>query len=108
MKREFSEYLLKNWIIYSLILGYGLLLSLNALGVQLWLPGCLITQFTGYECLGCGINRAAIALLSGDIKSALTYNPLIFIYLPIIFGWITYDFYKFYLNSNQTKYEKYR
>ena len=108
MKRVLSEYLLKNWIIYSLILGYGLLLSLNALGVHLWLPGCLITQLTGHDCLGCGINRAAIALLSGDIKSALIYNPLIFIYLPIISGWITYDFYNFYLHSNQTKYEKYR
>ena len=101
-------YLKKNWIIYSLIGGYGLILFLNALGINIWLPNCLVSQFTGHECFSCGINRAAIALISGDIQSAVIYNPLIFIYLPMIIGWIIYDFYKFYLNTNQSSYEEHR
>ena len=108
MRRVLYEYLLKSWVIYSLIIGYGLLLFLNALGLQIWLPGCFVSQFTGYECLGCGLNHAAIAFVSGDFKTAAIYNPLIFIYLPLIIGWITRDFYKFYLYTNQTKYEKHR
>lgn len=101
-------YLKKNWLIYSLLGIYGVVLFLNAIGFHIWLPGCLVTQFTGYECFSCGINRAAIALISGDIQAAAIYNPLIFIYLPIIIGWITHDFYKFYLTTNQSTYEEHR
>ena len=101
-------YLKKNLIVYSLIGSYGLILFLNALGINIWLPNCLVSQFTGHECLGCGINRAAIALISGDIQAAAIYNPLIFIYLPIIIGWITHDFYKFYSITNQSTYEEHR
>ena len=102
------SYFKKNWIIYGLVSGYGLMLILNAMGVHIWLPGCLVTQFTGHECFSCGINRAAIALISGDIQAAAIYNPLIFIYLPAIIGWITHDFYKFYLITNQSTYEEHR
>ena len=108
MIRVLREYLLKNWLIYSLLIGYGLVLFLNALGIHIWLPGCLITQFTGHECFGCGISRAAIAIISGDIQAAAILNPLIFIYLPLMIGWISHDFYKFYLNTNQSNYEKHR
>ena len=101
-------YFRKNWIIYSLIGAYGFALLLNALGFHAWLPACLVTQITGHECLACGLNRAAIALISGDFKQAVIYNPLIFIYLPIILGWITFDIYKFYLNTNHTSNEEHR
>jgi hypothetical protein len=108
MIKVLHEYLLKNWVVYSLLFGYSFLLVLNALGLHIWLPGCLVTELTGYECLGCGINRAAMALISGDIKGAALFNPLIFIYVPMISGWIIYDFYKFYRNNYQAIYEKYR
>jgi len=108
MIKVLYEYLLKNRVVYGLLFGYSFLLVLNALGLHIWLPACLVTEITGYECLGCGINRAAMALISGDIKSALIYNPLIFVYLPVIIGWITYDFYKFYRKTYQATYEKYR
>jgi uncharacterized protein DUF2752 len=94
------RYFTINRVIYGFLLLYGLGIMLNALGIHLWLPGCLITQYTGYECLGCGINRAAIALLSGDVHSAFILNPLIFIYIPIAMAWIANDFYKFYSNNN--------
>jgi len=101
------KYYRRNWIIYSILLVYALDLMLNALGLHLWLPVCPISHLTGYECLGCGLNRAAISLLSGDFETALMYNPLIFIYSPIIIGWVAYDYYKFYLKTKLTNYEKY-
>ncbi|MEN8249294.1 MAG: DUF2752 domain-containing protein [Bacteroidota bacterium] len=100
-----QSYLKKNWILYTLLLVYILSLFGNSLGIHLWLPSCPISAVTGYECFGCGLNRAAIALLSGDFAAALSYNPLIFIYLPLITGWITYDFYKFYLKHKTSNYE---
>ena len=108
MAKLFAAYLKKNWVIYSLLIGYVLALFFNALGLNIRLPDCLVTQFNGYECYSCGINRAAIALISGDIQAAAIYNPLIFIYLPIIIGWITHDFYKFYSITNQSTYEEHR
>ena len=101
------KYLKHNWIIYTLLLVYALNLAFNAMGVHLWLPSCPISHFTGYECFGCGLNRAAISLLSGEFEAAFRYNPLIFIYSPVIIGWILYDYYKFYLKTNLTYYEKY-
>ena len=99
-------YLRLNWLIYCLLFVYVLALTLNAMGLHIWLPACQVTYFTGHECFGCGLNRAAIALLSGDVRAAINYNPLIFIYLPLVCGWIIYDFTNFSLKTNQTSYEK--
>ena len=82
------------------------MLIINSLGFHVWLPGCPISSLTGYDCLGCGLNRAAIALLSGDIEGALSFNPLIFVYVPLIIGWISYDFYKFILKHKSSNYER--
>ena len=81
-------------------------LLLNTIGVHIWLPHCPISEITGYECFGCGLNRAALAMLSGDFIGAFRFNPLIFVYSPIIIGWIAYDYYKFYLTTYLTNYEK--
>jgi len=100
-------YFKHNWFIYSLLFVYGIVLVINAMGWPLWLPSCLITHITGHQCFGCGINRAAIALISGNIKVAAIYNPLIFIYLPLVFGWISHDIYKHTFKPKQNYYEKY-
>ncbi len=99
-------YFRQNYVIYGLAGLYLLALVLNNLGLDSWLPSCLVTHFTGYECLGCGLNRAAMALLSGDVKAALVYNPLIFLYLLPGLAWAGYDFYKFNLNYNLQTNEK--
>ena len=101
-----AKYLRHNWIIYSLLLIYVIDLLLNTIGVHIWLPHCPISEITGYECFGCGLNRAALAMLSGDFIGAFRFNPLIFVYSPIIIGWIAYDYYKFYLTTYLTNYEK--
>ncbi len=45
--------------------------------------GCPIRFFTGISCMGCGMSRAATALLHFDFETALHMHPLIFI-MPIV------------------------
>ena len=44
--------------------------------------GCLIRRATGFSCPGCGMTRAYIALLSGDIRGAFYYHPLFLLPIP--------------------------
>jgi hypothetical protein len=47
---------------------------------------CPIHQFTGYECPGCGMQRAIIELLKGNLwESILAYPALIPLILMFIF-----------------------
>lgn len=57
--------------------------------LALWLvlePGCLFRRFTGLPCPGCGMSRAWLAVLRGDIAVALAYHPL-FWTVPAV-GWL--------------------
>ena len=44
---------------------------------------CLFNKVTGYECPGCGITRASLALLDGNFYQAFRYNMLLFILTPL-------------------------
>ena len=44
---------------------------------------CIFRHFTGVDCPGCGIMRACLSLLHGDIKSAVSYHPMVFS-LPVL------------------------
>lgn len=46
-------------------------------------PGCLLHQFTGLYCPGCGSTRAAYALLHGDLSMALHQNALFVLLVPL-------------------------
>lgn len=45
--------------------------------------GCIFKYITGIPCLACGITRAYMSLLRGDIVQAFRYHPLFFL-APII------------------------
>lgn len=49
-------------------------------------PGCAFHQTTGLLCAGCGATRALYQLLHGHVLTALRYNPLLIVSLPVI-GW---------------------
>lgn len=49
------------------------------------LPQCPIHAITGYLCPGCGTQRAARALLAGDLESAWKLNQLVF-FVPSLAG----------------------
>jgi len=88
-------YLKKNLTLASIGIGYLVLVSLNAIGINCWLPPCLVTMVTGYHCLGCGLNRAAIQLLQGNPEGALYTNSLIFLYIPAGIAIILFDYRNF-------------
>jgi hypothetical protein len=47
----------------------------NAAGSPL--PGCVFYEFTGLYCPGCGMTRAAHALVHGDLAGMVAMNPLL-------------------------------
>lgn len=61
-----------------------------------WLPSCTFHKFTGLNCPGCGMTRAAYATLHGRIGEAFRMNPVGMILLPLacirlgiqLLGWV--------------------
>jgi uncharacterized membrane protein len=47
-------------------------------------PPCLISHVAEGWCPGCGMTRAAIALLHGDLASAWAFNRLSLVVLPML------------------------
>lgn len=47
-------------------------------------PRCMFRQLTGFDCPGCGSQRAIHALLHGRIAEAWHYNALLLIEIPLI------------------------
>lgn len=47
-----------------------------------WMPPCLFHKFTGLNCPGCGTTRGLHALVHGDIRQALRFNPLTVALVP--------------------------
>ncbi len=44
---------------------------------------CTFRLITGYDCPGCGSQRAFHALLHGDIARAWSFNPMVFFAVPL-------------------------
>lgn len=61
------------------------LAGLALLGVLIlfFSPHCLILEFTGYYCAGCGVQRMVRALLRGDLAGAARQNLLMLAGLPL-------------------------
>ena len=71
------------FISYTNIVSHG-----NELGV------CLFKQITGIPCPSCGSTRSVLALLNGDLISALKWNPIGLILVVVIVIsplWILFD-----------------
>jgi hypothetical protein len=43
-----------------------------------WMLPCLVKRFSGFDCPGCGIQRAIWDLISGDIEGAWHHYPPLF------------------------------
>jgi len=52
------------------------------------LPKCLFHELTGLYCPGCGVQRSFHALLNGHILTAIDYNLLFILFLPLIIYFI--------------------
>lgn len=49
-----------------------------------FMPKCMFKVLTGYDCPGCGSQRAFHAMLHGDIAAAWHYNAALFVGVPLI------------------------
>src|SRR6476619_3340596 len=67
-----------------------------------YFPKCIFYTFTGLYCLGCGSQRAVVALLHGNVLAALSNNLLAVTALPFL----TYSFIIFCLNTIAKKHFK--
>jgi hypothetical protein len=47
-------------------------------------PRCLLHEWTGLACPGCGSLRAAHQLLHGNLRAAFEFNPLLVCLLPFL------------------------
>jgi hypothetical protein len=52
------------------------------------LPKCFFHELTGLYCPGCGLQRSFHALLNGHILTAIDYNLLFILFLPLIIYFI--------------------
>ncbi len=46
-------------------------------------PSCPLKTLTGYDCAGCGVQRALHAILHGNWRAAWALNPLFVLLLPV-------------------------
>ncbi|MBC7827669.1 MAG: DUF2752 domain-containing protein [Chitinophagaceae bacterium] len=77
--RMYSPYLL---LVLALVTGVGLLFFFNP--ETSFYPPCLFKKFTGLQCPGCGSARACYHLLHGNFLTAIDYNLLLTVFLPLI------------------------
>lgn len=50
----------------------------------IWMPQCVFHRVTGLQCMGCGAQRMAHALLHGNLVEAMRANMFLFLSLPFI------------------------
>ena len=48
------------------------------------MPKCMFYVVTGWECPGCGSQRAVHALLHGDIADAFRANAMLLVMIPLL------------------------
>jgi hypothetical protein len=63
-----------------------LIVALAALVVVTEAPLCPTAFFFGIPCPGCGLTRATLALLHGDLSGALRFHPLVLVLAPLFLG----------------------
>jgi hypothetical protein len=57
-----------------------------ALALALDFPLCPMAGLAGIPCPGCGLTRATLALVRGDIAVAYHFHPLVFVLAPVYIG----------------------
>ena len=56
------------------------------------MPKCPVKLLTGYDCPGCGFQRAFHALLHGNLWEAIHYNLFLLIAIPLLCMWCINSF----------------
>lgn len=62
-------------------------------GVGIALPSaCWSRRWFDVACPGCGLTRGLIAVMHGDVAAAWSYNPAVFVLLPMLVQQVVYRF----------------
>lgn len=78
MKKRFLK--AAGCVVLFLIAGLGYAAFVQKTG---WAIPCLFREVTGYLCPGCGVTRMCLSMLQLDFAAAFSYNPALFLLLPI-------------------------
>lgn len=66
-----------------LVLGLG---AAGGVAILLDAPLCPSAALFGIPCPGCGLTRATLALVRGDVLTAFHFHPLVFVLSPLFIG----------------------
>lgn len=68
----------------GILLLAGILLAWLIAERSALLPPCVVRKYVGVHCPGCGVTRAAHALLHGDLWVAFRMNAVAVVLLPLL------------------------
>ena len=94
---------MKRKLLIGLIILAGGILYLKVISptFNIHIP-CIFKTITGLDCPGCGLTRASLALLDGDLYQAFRYNMLVFIITPLLALYLYLARKKLFPKFNQT------
>ena len=72
------------WLLVAVVLGAAVLLYLVDPSATPLAPKCPLKMLTGWDCPGCGFQRAAHALLHGNVLEAWAYNRFLIFSFPFL------------------------
>ena len=75
---------MKKVAIGLLLVGVLVVLTLVDPAQSIWIPKCPVKLLTGLQCPGCGFQRAAHALMHGDVLGALRFNWFLLYAVPYL------------------------
>ncbi|MDR0939783.1 MAG: DUF2752 domain-containing protein [Mediterranea sp.] len=78
-------------IVLGIVLLVWLYKTYNPMGYSLF-PKCLFKLLTGYDCPGCGSQRAIHYLLNGEIGKAMGANMLVVVSIPYLLLAVLLDY----------------
>ncbi|MDR1594877.1 MAG: DUF2752 domain-containing protein [Prevotellaceae bacterium] len=90
-------------VISAVILTVGIMIVYGIFDPETtdFFPPCLFHKLTGFECPGCGTQRAVHSLLHLKVKQAFFYNSALFFAIPLVGLLIYFEYF-----GGQTRFQK--